>query len=65
MHYGGFYHLCGTLKKGGGFEPVADGFDVGFTEEISLPEDELPLPAIQMEIDFHGIPWLLDEENPY
>jgi len=64
MHYGGFYHLCGRLIRGGHYT-VTDGFSVSFTEDVSLPETGLPSPALQMEIDFHGVPWLLDEENPY
>ena len=77
MHYGGFYHLCGRLRGGpdcwngtggmnaGGFRTVAAGYRVGFTALISLPEKELPSPALQMEIDFSGVPWLLDKENTY
>ena len=44
---------------------ICEGYSVGFTTEISLPEEDLPQPALQIEIFFHGVPWLLDEENPY
>ncbi len=67
--YGGFYHLCGRLRpaeKAGrpdtlSFLPVADGYRIAFTPEVSLPEDGLPEPAVQMEIDFR-MPWSLDGE---
>jgi len=69
MHYGGFYHLGGLLLEGGlekaGFFPLAEGFCVAFTEEISLPEADCPSPALQLEIDFSGVPWLLETRNPY
>jgi len=69
LHYGGFYHLCGRLETGSAAEPgftaVADGFAVAFTDRIDLPEQTLPAPALQMEIDFCGVPWKLDTPNPY
>ena len=65
LHYGGFYHLCGTIVKGSGRYDVADGYSVAFTDDISLPEEHLPSPALQMEIDFCGVPWLLEEKDPY
>ena len=74
MNYGGFYHLYGRIISGGecwkengevSVYEITDGYSVGFTEDISLREEELGEPALQMEIFFHGIPWLLDEENPY
>ena len=77
LHYGGFYHLCGRLIKGDdcwqasgemdteAFYPVTKGYAVGFTDSVSLPEEGLPRPVLQMEIDFHGVPWLLDKENSY
>ncbi len=43
----------------------AAGYWVGFTNRISLPEDYLSAPAIQMEIDFHAVPWMLGKENTY
>lgn len=77
LHYGGFYHLCGRLIKGNdywkedggrdedGLYLISEGYLVGFTNRISLPEDYLPAPAIQMEIDFHAVPWMLEKENSY
>ncbi len=69
MHYGGFYHLGGRLRAGGlekaGFTPLAEGYCVAFTEEISLPEADCPARALQLEIDFSGVPWLMDSGNPY
>lgn len=69
--YGGFYHLCGRIINGdddlnekledatSDFYPIAEGYYVAFTESISLPEEDVPLPALQMEIDF-TLPRLLE-----
>ena len=74
MHYGGFYHMCGKIVEGEevwkddgklNLHEICEGYSVGFTTEISLPEEGLPQPELQMEIFFHGVPWMLDEENPY
>lgn len=74
MYYGGFYHLCGKIIKGDecwkdngelNLHEICEGYSAGFTTEISLPEENLPYPALQMEVFFHGVPWMLDEENPY
>ena len=68
VFYGGFYHLCGSVDITDGItEPLelTKGYSVRFQPEISLPEDSLPENAIQMEIEFHGVPWVIDEENPY
>ena len=77
LHYGGFYHLCGRFVSGDdcwqdngainrdAWAAVADGYAVGFTRRVSLAEENLPSPAIQMEIDFHAVPWKLDQTNPY
>ena len=74
MNYGGFYHLYGRIVSGGecwkengevSMYEIADGYSIGFTEDISMREDVLGEPALQMEIFFKGIPWLLDETNPY
>ncbi|MBQ6672291.1 MAG: hypothetical protein IJM73_03615 [Spirochaetales bacterium] len=60
--YGGFYHLCGKILEGktDGSEryTVSDGYRVHFTDDISLPEEGLNEPAIQMEIDFQEVPWV-------
>lgn len=71
MYCGGFYHLCGSILSGSGTPDPANGYtitegwSVWFTEEISLPEPQLTAPAFQMEIEFHGVPWVLEEDNPY
>ncbi|MBQ7508556.1 MAG: hypothetical protein IJT52_04425, partial [Spirochaetales bacterium] len=60
--YGGFYHLCGKILEGAtdGSEwyTIADGYRVCFTDDISLPEENLQEPAVQMEIDFSKVPWV-------
>ena len=75
LFYGGFYHLCGRIEITDsksdnnpemiGFHTLAEGYSVWFTEDISLAEDCLDEEAVQMEIGFHGVPWILDHENPY
>ena len=80
MYYGGFYHLCGSIVSGedcwtdsdnisipnqAGYFTITNGYSVGFTSRISLPEEALTTPAVQMEIGFHGVPWKLPDENPY
>ena len=76
-HYGGFYHFCGELIKGkdcwrkidkseaimGELHAITSGYFVGFTNRISLAEENLCEPALQMEIDFHRVPWKLDKKN--
>ncbi len=47
------------------FHHIADGYSVGFSNHVDLLEDDFPEPAMQIEIDFFHIPWMLDEENPY
>ncbi len=76
LWYGGFYHLFAEMiqgldcwhnedgKKGDSFK-VCEGYSVAFTENIALPEEDLPQGALQMEIDFHSVPWKLDKENTY
>ena len=68
LHYGGFYHFCGTmLKENGQNSPysITDDYHIAFTTDIDLPEEELELPALQMEIDFVSVPWKLEKENTY
>ena len=77
MFYGGFYHLCGELLSGNNcwkdsgemnedeLYSIVEGYSVGFSSEVSLPEDNFPFPIIQMEINFHNVPWLLKKENHY
>ena len=43
---------------------VAPGFGVSFQNEIDLPDEDFPLPVIQLEISA-AIPWVLDKENTY
>ena len=72
LFYGGFYHVCGELLsdtdswgENGSLYTIADGFSVGFTKDAALVGQGFPAPAIQMEICFHNVPWLLEEENTY
>lgn len=64
LSYGGFYHLCGVIRRGEGVVRLAEGYRVWFRSECDLIADDFPRPAVQMEIDFH-VPWVLDEENTY
>ena len=76
LHYGGFYHLCGFLIKGDDLwsngiidasemYSINHNYSIGFTKQISLPEKNLTFPALQMEIDFHSVPWKLNKINKY
>ena len=60
--YGGFYHLCGRILEGttdsSVWYTVSEGYRVYFTDDISLPEEGLKEPAIQMEVDFTRVPWV-------
>ena len=80
-YWGGFYHVCGELLNGydynvfegegihninkTSFYHITDNFSVGFSNYVDLLEDGFPEPAIQVEIEFLHIPWMLDEKNPY
>lgn len=44
---------------------IIDGYSVGFSNQTALVEKDFPTPVIQMEIDFHNVPWVLEEENTY
>ena len=61
-HYGGFCHLCGTLVKQNpeACYTIAEGYNVRFTDAISLPEEGLEGPAVQIELDFCSVPWYTD-----
>ena len=77
LYYGGFYHLCGQLLQGEDFWKdngmrndegvyhLVDGYSVGFSRKIELLEKDFPCPAIQMEIDFSKVPWVLKSRNSY
>ena len=39
---------------------ITSGFEIGFTENLSMLADGFPTPALQMEIKF-CVPWILDE----
>ncbi len=76
LFYGGFYHICGRIvnhvdcweengARNDTMYPIAAGYAVGFTESVSLLEKDFPIPALQMEISFRNVPWLLETKNPY
>lgn len=77
LFYGGFYHLCGEILTGDNcwkdngemneneMYSVVEGYSVGFSRQITLLEKDFPYPVIQMEIDFHNVPWVLEKENTY
>jgi len=70
--YIAFYHLVGKIierpehsqptKKNGEDSPLlfvnVHGFEISFTEDLSLVPDGFPMPTIQMEMQLN-IPWLL------
>lgn len=80
VHYGGFYHVCGTILAG--TEPwvyvdpncyhlddqyqiqLSNDHSVYITQQIHLLENGFPQPVIQIEIVFI-MPWVLNEPNPY
>lgn len=75
LFYGGFYHVCGTLLKGtSAWEnnywkkelsfAITPDFLISFQKDITLPEADFPLPAIELDI-FANIPWVLNIENSY
>ena len=75
---GGFYHIVGNYLSGNDvLQPVtkdqcpkkevedfkiADGYQVGFTQNIALVPEGFPRPVLQMTIYF-DLPWVLNE--PY
>lgn len=80
VHYGGFYHICGTILKG--TEPwiqigpnsyalddqyrieLCKDHSVFITTSIHLLDKHFPAPAIQIEIEFI-LPWVLNKPNSY
>ena len=77
LYYGGFYHLCGSILSGEDYWKddgtinmpqlyhISDGYSVGFSRQTALLEKDFPHPVIQMEIDFHKVPWVLENINSY
>ena len=64
--YGGFYHLCGNIISPDRMGPndsysITNGYEIWFSNDISLLERNFPTPAIQMEINFH-VPWKLNKD---
>lgn len=43
---------------------IDEDYAIGFSRDCSLLEENFPMPAIQMEIEFHA-PWVLNEKNTY
>lgn len=79
LFYGGFYHLCGKILAGeNAWKDTGNGsrwnekaayfitpdFQVSFSTDIALLEEDFPPPAIQLEF-LADIPWVLEKENPY
>ena len=80
LFYGGFYHLCGKIVRGkdiwkaivenaetldeDAFVSLGDDFQIAFTENIALLENDFPMPVIQMEISAN-IPFVLSETCGY
>lgn len=73
LFYGGFCHLCGKIVQGpknmrtfekDAFITLTENFQVAFTEDIALLENNFPLPVIQMEI-LANIPFVLLEKCDY
>lgn len=72
LFYGGFYHICGRSltsndcwNDNGALHSISEGYSVGFTNNVHLLEAGFPMPAFQIEIFFHNVPWLLKKKNPY
>jgi len=73
VNMGGWYHIVGNILDGidcsqpVGIEPpplftISDGFDIGFTRDISpMRAETFPKPMFQMEI-FFKVPWVLEKE---
>lgn len=55
---------CSSISESNCFSVTQD-FSVGFTNSISLLEDDFPEPVIQMEIFIHNFPWVLDKPNKF
>lgn len=72
---GGWYHLAGTILAGAGqpgdreafpagWYELDRNFSVAFKTTCDLLPEDFPRPCFQMECS-HGLPWLLEEKNPY
>lgn len=80
VFYGGFYHICGTIRSGRSpwikIDERNSTFDaacrihltencaVFITDQVHLLEDGFPTPVIQLEIEF-TLPWVLPIPNTY
>lgn len=80
VFYGGFYHICGTVRKGRSpwikIDDRHSAFDgacrvhlseycsVFINDQIHLLEKGFPTPVLQLEIDF-TLPWVLPIPNTY
>lgn len=80
VSYGGFYHICGTIRKGKSpwiqIDPkhfafdescrirLGENFSVFFNDRVHLLEEGFPTPVLQLEIDF-TLPWQLPTPNSY
>ncbi|MBQ7231542.1 MAG: hypothetical protein IJX04_11690 [Oscillospiraceae bacterium] len=80
IFYGGWYHICGTIRKGrypwikiderhSYFDEacrvrLAENFSVYLNDKIYLLEEGFPTPVLQLEIEF-TLPWVLPIPNTY
>lgn len=73
LSYGGICHICGSLLSGATHPGtvhteelffVSPDFQIDFSEDISLLEEDFPSPVIQLHL-YAKIPWMLEIENSY
>lgn len=80
VFYGGWYHICGTVRKGHSpwiriderhstFDEayrvrLTENCNVYLNDKIYLLEEGFPTPVIQLEIEF-TLPWVLPIPNTY
>ena len=50
-----------TILTDDDYYSISDDYSVHFVDDIDLPEEELSLPAFQMEITFSKVPWKLNK----